>query len=115
MTIGEMKRMMGANAAGGKNEEKRISGCFVCDIMSRTMANGFAGMAWITHRADMNALAISVMKDAACLIFPDGVEPEEDVIRRAEMENMPLIRSEKPAFELAGLLFEAGLRGEEKG
>ena len=113
MTVGEVKRVIRAENAAGDDDERSVSGCFMCDGMSRTMANGFSGMAWITHRADMNALAVAVMKGAACMIFPKGTEPEEGVIGRAEMENMPLLRSDEPAFELAGLLYEAGLRGEE--
>ena len=113
MTVGEVKRVIRADAADKKGDERKVSGCFACDIMSRAMAEGFSGMAWIAHRADMNALAVAVMKNAACMIFPGGIRPEADVIRRAEAENMPLILSERPAFELAGLLYEAGLRGEE--
>ncbi len=113
MTVGEVRRVIRVKSAAGEGGGRMVSGCFMCDGMSRAMAQGFAGMAWITHRADMNALAVAVMKGAACMIFPAGVCPEDEVVGRAGMENMPLIQSEKPAFELAGLLYEAGLRGEE--
>ena len=105
MTVGEIAENLSARTLNPGNEDALIVGCFVCDIMSRTIERGFRGMAWITHRADMNALAVAVMKGAACLIFPEGIEPEEDVVKRAGMENMPLILSENPAFELAGRIY----------
>lgn len=114
MTGSRLNGIISARLIAGCRNQREVRGCFVCDGMSFAMANGFPGMAWITHRADLNALAVAVMKGAACMIFPAGIRPEEDVIRRAETENMPLILSEKSAFELAGLLYEAGLRGEEK-
>jgi len=113
VTGGELNGMISARLITEGGNQREVRGCFACDGMSFAMANGFSGMAWITHRADLNALAVAVMKGAACMIFPAGIRPEEEVIRRAEAENMPLILSEKPAFELAGLLYEAGLRGEE--
>ncbi len=106
MTVGEIAEILSARTLALENPGAQAAGCFVCDIMSRTLEKGFRGMAWITYRADMNALAVAVMKGAACLIFPEGIEPEEDVVKRAGMENMPLILSEKPAFELAGRIHE---------
>lgn len=91
----------------------RTAGCLACDIMSRAMAQGFRGMVWITHRPDMNALAVAVMKGAACMVFPEGIRPEADVIRRAEIEKMPLLTTALSAFEAAGRLYAAGLGGEE--
>lgn len=112
MTVGEAAALLGAKvltAGGGE-----IRGGFVCDVMSRAMAQGFSGMAWITRQANMNALAVAVMTDAACLIFPAGVVPEETVIQKAREEGRALLCAAQEAFEIAGMLYAAGLRGEDR-
>ena len=114
MTVRELAALIEARSISGDGMDGEICGGFMCDIMSRAMAEGFSGMAWITHRADMNALAIAVMKNAACVIFPAGIVPEEDVIRQAEKENMPLLTSEKKAFEIAGRMYWAEIGGGEE-
>ena len=111
MTAAQIKEILSARVLVPGSAQVRPAGCFVCDIMSRAMAKGFEGMIWITHRSDMNALAVAVMKGAACMIFPEGIMPEEDVVRRAEMENMPLLLSDQSAFELAGRIYEYMHRG----
>ena len=111
MTVGEMVRLIGGCEITGSGMDREIRGGFMCDIMSRTMAEGFPGMAWITHRADMNALAIAVMKNAACIVFPAGAAPGEDIIRQAQKEKMPLVNSDMAAYELAGILYSTGIRG----
>lgn len=113
MTVGEIRELLGAETEAQGDMQRAVSGCLVCDIMSSTMAKGFRAMAWITHRSDMNALAVAVMTGAACMIFPAGIRPEAGVKERAEAENMPLLCAGVNAFELAGQLYEAGLRGEE--
>ena len=115
MTVRELGSIIEARSiAGGGMDGEKICGGFMGDIMSRAMAQGFSGMAWITHRADMNALAIAVMKKAACLIFPEGIRPEENVVRQAQKERMPLLSSELPAFEIAGRLYLSEVRGGEE-
>ena len=113
MTVRELAALIEARSMSGDGMDGKIRGGFVCDIMSRAMAEGFSGMAWITHRADMNALAIAVMKNAACGIFPAGIVPEEAVVQRAKTERMPLLRSDMTAFELAGRLYLSGIRSGE--
>ena len=113
MTVRELAALIEARSMSGEGMDGEIRGGFMCDIMSRAMAEGFSGMAWITHRADMNALAIAVMKNAACVIFPAGIQPEKAVVQRAETEKMPLLKSDMTAFELAGRLYWSGIRSGE--
>ena len=113
MTVGELAGRLSAETMAGDGAEREIRGCFVCDIMSRALEKGFSGMAWITHRADMNSLAVAVMKGAACMIFPEGIRPERDVTDQAAKENMPLLLSDRTAYELAGEIYLLGIRGEE--
>ncbi len=114
MKVRDAAELLGAQILAEGAMERNISMGLVCDVLSRAMAGGKSGMAFITVQANMNALAVAAMTDAACLIFPAGYRPEEVVVERAQMEKMPLLAAELPAFEIAGRLHAAGLRGEEQ-
>jgi predicted transcriptional regulator len=49
------------------------------------------------------------MKDLAAIVLVNGREPEEDTIQRAEAEDIPVLVSSLPTFELAGRLRELGV------
>ena len=50
------------------------------------------------------------MKGLAGVILVGGREPEQDTVQKAEAENIPLMVSRLPAFELVGRLYQLGVR-----
>lgn len=113
MTVGELKNLLKAEMLTDGGAERKVKCGFACDVLSVAMAKGHKDMAWITVQANMNALAVAVMRSAACLVFPDGMRPEESVIQKAQGEGVALLSAKGNAFELAGRMYAAGLRGDE--
>ena len=112
MTIEEIVALTGAKIRiPGKTTP--AGGGVVSDVMSHVIAHGFRGMAWITSLANINVLAVAVMKEASCVLLAGGAQMSETVLERARKENITVLESEKSAFELAGLMYTGGLRGEE--
>ena len=114
MTVSEVSRLLRARALTDGEAERAVESCMVCDVLSLVMAGGRRNMAWITVRSSMNALAVACMTGASCLIFPKGAEPERAVTDRAEEEKIAILAADMSAFEIAGILYGAGLRGEVK-
>lgn len=114
MKLGEITEKLQARELTGTDARREICGVYAGDIISRAMASGFRGMAWITAQANMNALAVAVMTGAACLIFPESIRPEEKVVERARTEKVALLVSGLSCFEAAGRLY-AAMAGEENG
>ena len=112
MTVGKLADLLDAEVLSGSGREAECG--FMCDVLSVSMAKGARGMAWITCQANMNALAVAVMRGAACLVFPNGMKPEQAVIERAEKEGIGLLTARAGAFELAGRMWQAGLGGEDE-
>jgi len=81
------------------------------DLMSDVMANATEGDLWITLQIHQNIVAVSVMKSLSGIILVNSREPEEETLRKAEAEKVPIMISSLPAFELAGRMYELGLRG----
>ena len=84
---------------------------YASDLMSDVMANATEGDVWVTLQTHQNIVAVAVMKALAGIILVSGREPEEETLKKAEEEEIPILISRMPAFELVGRLFELGLSG----
>lgn len=90
--------------------EKKVTGGYVSDLMSDVIANSKEGQLWVTIQAHQNIVAVAVLKELAGIIIANGKEPERETIERAQKENVPILLSKLPSFEIAGRLYNLGLR-----
>jgi hypothetical protein len=81
------------------------------DLMSDVMANANEGDLWVTLQIHQNIVAVAVMRSLAGIILVNGREPDAETIRKAEAEEVPIMISTMPTFELVGNLFELGISG----
>ena len=88
-----------------------VTGGYASDLLSDVMANSCEGDVWITLQIHHNIVTVASMKDLAGVILACGREPDEDTLEKAEAENLPLLVSKLPTFELAGRLYAMGIRG----
>ena len=51
------------------------------------------------------------MKDFAGIILVNSREPENDTVEKAEAENVAIMVTELPTFELVGRLYGLGITG----
>ena len=84
---------------------------YASDLMSDVMANAAEGDLWVTLQTHQNIVAVAVMKALAGIILVCGRQPEEETVRKAEAEEVPILISRMPAFEVVGRLFELGISG----
>jgi hypothetical protein len=84
---------------------------YASDLLSDVLANGEEGNLWITLQVHQNIVAVASMKNLAGIILVNGREPEEDTIEKAQAENIVIMVTELPTFELAGRLYELGITG----
>ncbi|MBM7581938.1 serine kinase of HPr protein (carbohydrate metabolism regulator) [Caldicoprobacter guelmensis] len=95
--------------AGEKFLEREVSSGYCCDLLSRVMAKGEKGMAWITVQTHMNVVAVAALIEMACVIIPEGIEVERKVLDKAEEEGVIVLSSNLTAFELVGKLYQMGI------
>jgi hypothetical protein len=96
-------------SAPGKLDSE-VAGGYVSDLLSDVLAHARQGDVWITLQIHQNVVAVASMKELAGVILVGGREPEEDTLRKAESEGIPMAVSNLPAFELVGRMYELGLR-----
>ena len=90
---------------------REISGGYASDLLSDVLGNGQPGNVWVTLQIHQNIVAVASMKDFAGIILVNSREPEADTVEKAEAENVVIMVSELPTFELVGRLYGLGITG----
>jgi hypothetical protein len=91
--------------------EREVTGGYASDLLSDVLANGEEGNLWITLQIHQNIVAVASMKNFAGIILVNGREPEQDTIEKAETENIAIMVTELPTFDLVGRLYGLGVAG----
>jgi len=112
MTLKEIAEKLHLRVKSGAGRlDRDITGGYVSDLMSDVMANAREGALWVTLQIHPNIVAVAVMKSLAGIVLVNGREPEEATVEKAETEQIPIMVTDLPAFELAGRLFALGISG----
>ena len=91
--------------------DREVRGGYASDLLSDVIAHGREGDLWVTLQTHQNIVAVAGMKGIAGIVLVNGREPEADTLQKAEDENIPLLVSGLPAFELIGRLYNLELSG----
>lgn len=83
-----------------------VTGGYVSDLLSDVMGHAGEGNVWITLQNHLNVVAIASLKDLACVILVKGIEPSEEVLKKAVSEQIPVLGSADKTFELAGKIYK---------
>lgn len=96
-----------AAGAGGLDREIRDGYCG--DLLSDVMANAPMGCVWLTVQGHVNTVAVAVLREMAAVIISGGREPDEETVRKADVEFIPFLRSPLSAYDLCGWLHGLGV------
>ena len=112
MNLGEIAQQLGMEVrAGPALLGGEVRGGYASDLISDVIANAQEGDLWVTLQTHQNVVAVASMKDLAGVVLVNGRQPEDDTLRKATEESIPLLISSFPAFELIGRLYQLGLSG----
>ena len=89
------------------------TGGYVSDLLSDVMANAKAGDLWVTLQIHQNIVAVASLKEIAGIVLIGGREPEKQTLAKADAENIPILLSNHPAFEVVGQLYQMGICGRK--
>ena len=91
----------------GKNGlEREITGGYVSDLLSDVMGSADSGEVWITLQGHKNVMAIASLKELAGVILVNGIKPDEDTVEKADEEDIPIMGTKLPAFQITGKLYD---------
>ncbi|MBN1327100.1 MAG: hypothetical protein JW996_04040 [Candidatus Cloacimonetes bacterium] len=82
-----------------------VTGGYVSDLLSDVMGNAREGQVWITIMRHLNVIAVASLVGLSAVVFARDMLPDQQIISKAEEENICLISSDLSAFRLAGKLY----------
>ena len=102
MKVSELAELLECKIVNGADgAEKEVNGCYIGDLLSLAMSKVQQNYVWITIQSNINIVAIASLADAACIIICEGFTPDENTAKKADSEGIPILTSEKSAYELA--------------
>ena len=112
MKLEDIVKTLGMKAeAAQESLDREVRGGYASDLLSGVMANSREGDVWVTLQVHPNIIAVATLKDLAGIIIVQGKKPEEETIKKAQQEGVPLLVSDLQAFEIIGKLYQMGISG----
>ncbi|MBK9925158.1 MAG: serine kinase [Anaerolineales bacterium] len=85
-------------------------GGYASDLLSCVIAGAEAGNIWVTLQAHMNVVAVAALRDVSVVILTENAQPEAEVIEKANQQDVILLATSEPSYEVVGKLWELGIR-----
>lgn len=101
MTVFELKEKLGLEIASRGDLDAEISGCYIGDMLSVVMSKANEGDVWLTVQTNVNIDAVAVLTGVSCIITVEGMTPDEETIKKAEVQGVTILKSCESAYTLA--------------
>ena len=86
--------------------DREITGGYCGDLLSWVMGRAQSGDCWFTVMGNINAIAVSVLADCACIVLTENAPLDDDAKARAEMQGVAVLATEENAYTMANKLGE---------
>ncbi|MFZ7131457.1 MAG: DRTGG domain-containing protein [Eubacteriales bacterium] len=86
------------------NLSHEIKNVYICDLLSWVMAHAGSQCAWVTVQTHVNIVAVAVLLEMTCIIVPESIPVEEEILIKATEENIPILSTDKNSYEVARYL-----------
>jgi serine kinase of HPr protein (carbohydrate metabolism regulator) len=111
MKISDIVRTLGLEVVSGDELlEGEVTGGYAGDLLSDVLANSEKDYVWITLQIHQNIIAVASSKELSGIIIVNGRKPEEETLKKAKEEKMPVMISNLLTYEVAGRLYEMGIK-----
>ena len=111
VTVRQIAEKCGFSVLAGAGALDREAGrVFCCNLLSFVVGRAPADCAWITVMGNVNAIAVAVLADTACIVLAENAALDGEACTRADGQDVPVLRSPYPIFD-TGLLIQRLLEG----
>lgn len=109
MTIRDFIEKTGAEVVNVEDENRQICGCHICDLLSLVMSKAKENDVWLTVQTNVNVAAVCVLAEISCAVLTEGMQPDEDLAKKAKEQGVNILKTDKNAYEIAKILSESGI------
>lgn len=106
MTVIELAKALNLKTFYMEEEDREIETVYCGDLLSWVMGKCPADSAWITIMSNQNVAAVAVLCDTACTILSENVQPDAELLDRAEKQGVTLLGSDMDEYQLCWKLKE---------
>ena len=99
MTVSELAKHPDFNEVCIADGDREILGGYAGDLLSWVMGRASEGDAWVTIMSNVNIVAVSTLADPACIVLSEGVEPDEETLKRAQMQGVNILSTKLDTFD----------------
>ena len=80
---------------------REITGCYCGDLLSWVMSKAQDGDCWLTVMGNINAVAVAVLTDCACIVLTENAALDNEAKARAEQQDVTILTTELNAYQAA--------------
>ncbi len=101
MTVKELAEKLDMKILTEGDIEREAIGCYSGDLLSWVMSKAKEGDVWLTVMGNVNAVAVAVLTDCACIVLTENAALDEQAKIKAEQQGVTFLQSSKNAYELS--------------
>ena len=101
MTVQMMIEHLGLKVLTEGDLSREVTGCYCGDLLSWVMGKAREGDCWLTVMGNINAVAVAVLTDCACIVLTEQAALDEAAKLRAEQQGVTILTTGESAYELA--------------
>ena len=104
MKVNQLAERLGLSVLCQGDTERECEGCYSGDLLSWVMSRAKENDIWLTVMGNVNAVAVAVLTDCACIVLTENSALDEDARLRAQQQGVTILRSDRNAYELSVLI-----------
>lgn len=110
MTVAETAEKFGLKVlAGEAGLSNVIEDVYICDLLSWVMGRAAENCAFITIKGNINSIGVASLIGASCVIIAEDAPVDDNSLKKADEEDIPVLKSTLNSYGLAKLFAEAGI------
>jgi hypothetical protein len=115
MKLEEIVRKLKLDVISGDNLlDRKVTGGYMSDMLSDVIAHSKKGNIWVTLQTHLNIIPVASMKEVSGIIIVNRRQPDEDTLKKAREENVPILGTDMKAFQAVGKLYQLGIGGKDE-
>jgi len=106
MNIKQLAEELKLTIIGGKQGlNNEVTGGYTSDLLSDVMGNIIDGNIWITLQTHKNVIAIASLREVSGIVLVKGLQPDSDMLEKANEEGIPVLSTDMETFEITGKIY----------
>ena len=104
MTVQEFAEQQNLTVTVAGDLSREIGGGYCGDLLSWVMSRAQSDDCWFTVMGNVNAVAVSVLADCACIVLCENAPLDADAKVKTEQQGVNILIAEENAYTLAAAL-----------